>query len=190
MRITNPPPPSRAAQPKNYLEYQNGLTPILDGRHGPMQHLLSPPIEVYHPVFASFIKNARDQSQSPPIEIIRETTKLITSASEICVEEDARREKTRGHLAKILGRPLMQSVNPNRTSADHICIGKNSAALLIVDEKAELGTGNDPSVQVSFSYFEHWKFQKVCMLNTCLRYYVSDSPRRRFTIHVFVLRSS
>lgn len=172
MRTTSQLPPSYATQPRNYLQVQNGLTPILDGRHRSEQHLLSPPIEIYHPAFASFIRNARDHSRSPPIGIIRETTKLIASASEICVEEQMYPKSKCDHLAKILDRPLVQTIHQNRTSVpDHISVvpvGYNSAALLIVVEKAELGTDNDTSVQASFSYLKHWTSQIVCLDTFCL----------------------
>jgi len=74
---------------------------------------------------------------------------------------------TRGMLSKLLEYPAIQAVQLNKSSADHMmpysCRGEvlGTAALAIIEEKPELGTSGEGSVQGSFSFIQHWNDQRV-----------------------------
>ena len=78
-----------------------------------------------------------------------------------------RQMTTRGMLGKLLEYPAIQTVQLNKSSADHMmpysCKGDvlGTAALAIIEEKPELGTSGEGSVQGSFSFIQHWNDQKV-----------------------------
>ncbi|KJA23031.1 hypothetical protein HYPSUDRAFT_54653 [Hypholoma sublateritium FD-334 SS-4] len=67
-------------------------------------------------------------------------------------------------LRQLLGYGVVQTTQMDGSSADHIVlcdIGAGTpavdvAALVIIEEKGELGNKGDPSVQGSFSYIKHW----------------------------------
>jgi len=163
------PAPSLACLPKEYLNYQNGEYPILDGRCGQIPTPLAPPVTVFHPAFAYFIGASCDTTQTPPRDIVIATRDAMNAASRIQVSEADRRASTREFLSKILSCQGSQIVNSNRTVADHTFLyvrpnsPRDSTAIAIVEEKAELGTGGDPSVQSYFSYFQFWKDNEACI---------------------------
>ena len=77
-------------------------------------------------------------------------------------------------LRQLLAHGLTQTTQMDKSSADHIVlcsVGEGGpdpgvAALVIIEEKAELGYGGDPSVQGSFSFIEHLKEHLVRPLIT------------------------
>ncbi|KAK0458342.1 uncharacterized protein EV420DRAFT_1270498 [Desarmillaria tabescens] len=62
--------PSKCAKSTNYLDYQGGVTPILDGRYALRQTPIPPPIELYHRIFAYFQACSRDESLHIPVHVV------------------------------------------------------------------------------------------------------------------------
>ncbi|KAJ7241717.1 hypothetical protein B0H12DRAFT_42281 [Mycena haematopus] len=155
--------PSVNAQSRSYNAYQGQKIPLLDGRYNATKNTqtIAPPVELFHPVFASF--RARLEALTDvPEDIVRDTASLMRASSAIQVSEQPRTQNTRTCLAKILKQAFFQVVNLDRTSSDHIalCVDTvvhETAAAVIVEEKSELGAGgSEPSVQGSFSYMNFW----------------------------------
>ncbi|TBU36363.1 hypothetical protein BD309DRAFT_878497 [Dichomitus squalens] len=151
-----------SARPHDYRANQDGKVPILDGRYGGSGPLpVTPPVEVFHPAFASFVNDVANDKLLVPDDVVTTTASFMQSLSEIATLE-AERTNTRGMLKDLLDRVVIQTVNKNKSSADHIVVLNRreapfeQAVLAIVEEKGELGSGSDPSVQGSFSYIEHW----------------------------------
>ena len=159
--------PSVSSQPRNYKKHQGGDVPILDGRYDTLPTSAAVPVEVFHPAFAHFLALARDDTFQPPDDVVRLTADFIHSTSQIVVTESPRQMTTRGMLSKLLGYPAIQAVQLNKSSADHMmpysCRGEvlGTAALAIIEEKPELGTSGEGSVQGSFSFIQHWNDQRV-----------------------------
>ncbi|EKM50342.1 uncharacterized protein PHACADRAFT_264967 [Phanerochaete carnosa HHB-10118-sp] len=152
---------SQQCQPINYRAHQ--LTPcaILDGRRASSQTCICPPIELFHESFAQFRAIAFDDTHQPPEGVIVSTLELMKNASAIATSEAARSGSTRKMLGKLLNLPAVQTVDRNKNSPDHVMICScrqlsGTAALAIIEEKAELGTSGEGSVQGSFSYMSHW----------------------------------
>ncbi|RXW17797.1 hypothetical protein EST38_g8056 [Candolleomyces aberdarensis] len=155
--------PSVSSKPLNYLEFQNGPVPILDGRYGTTPNPIALPVEVHHPAFAEFSAVARDSVREPPDDIIDLTIQLMATSSRIVTTELDRQSATRDLLSKILRFPVIEAVNRNRSSAYYAATYSRSgsdpigaAALGIIEEKIDLGISGDPSTQGSFSYLQHW----------------------------------
>jgi hypothetical protein len=154
-----------------YREYQGGQFPILDGRYTPSENspaTQGPPIEIFHPIFAEFRALATDHTIEIPYKVISDTASLMRSASAIRPMEDNRTLSSRMALSSVLGRCFVQNTNPDRTSADHVALGTTKrfsrpepTALALVEEKGEMGTGGDPSVQGCFSYTKFWLGEDV-----------------------------
>ncbi|ESK88924.1 hypothetical protein Moror_13206 [Moniliophthora roreri MCA 2997] len=150
--------PSVAAEPINYNENQASDATLLDGRFNVSgNETVAPPIELYHPVFASFLSYARDKNLEVPEEVLCDTAELIRQCSAIDASEspDAGYRQT---LANILRTPVdIQVVHQDGTFSG--CTSplptpmNVSAAPYIVDFESHLGSsGFDPTVQLSFSY--------------------------------------
>ncbi|KAI3612074.1 proteinkinasesubdomain-containingproteinPKL/ccin9 [Moniliophthora roreri] len=154
--------PSVSSQPVNYKNIQSGAAPILDGRYGLQPNPIGVPVEIIHPAFAQFRALAADMSVQLPEDIVRLTAQLMVSASQISTIEAPRQEFTRGILTKLLSYGFTQTVNLNKTSSDHTCLYNRTeeplgvAAPGVVEEKAEMGTSGEASVQGSFSFLQHW----------------------------------
>ena len=163
---------SVSARSRNYRNNQDGGLPILDGRYGGNGPLpVAPPVEVFHPVFASFVADVADHNMQVPADVVTTTANFMRSLSEIAVSESSRTD-TRDALMDLLAAVVQQTVDKNTSSADQIINYNRTSApyqqavLAIVEEKAELGSGSDPSVQGSFSYIEHWisAYRKVGLI--------------------------
>ncbi|KAH9967790.1 hypothetical protein BGW80DRAFT_678631 [Lactifluus volemus] len=158
--------PSVSSQPRNYKKHQGGDVPILDGRYDTFPTSAAVPVEVFHPAFAHFLALARDDTFQPQDDVVQLTADFIHSTSQIVATESPRQMTTRGMLSKLLGYPAIQTVQLNKSSADHMmpysCRGEvlGTAALAIIEEKPELGTSGDGSVQGSFSFIQHWNDQR------------------------------
>jgi hypothetical protein len=159
--------PSVSSQPRNYKKHQGGDVPILDGRYDTHPTSAAVPVEVFHPAFAHFLSVARDDTFQPQGDVVQLTADFIHSTSQIVAPESLRQMTTRGMLSRLLGYPAIQTVQLNKSSADHLmpysCTGEvlGTAALAIIEEKPELGTSEDGSVQGSFSFIQHWNDQRV-----------------------------
>ncbi|KAL0957305.1 hypothetical protein HGRIS_001115 [Hohenbuehelia grisea] len=86
----------------------------------------------------------------------------MMSPSQIKTGESMRQSSTRALLSELLAHGLTQTVNKDQSSADHsITQGRTETPFgcsspLIIEEKPELGTGGDCSVQASFSFQSTW----------------------------------
>ncbi|KAE9382671.1 hypothetical protein BT96DRAFT_798442, partial [Gymnopus androsaceus JB14] len=113
---------------------------ILDGRFSDKPEepgTAAPPIQIYDPVFGSFLKRVNDNDEVPD-KILRSTAELLRSASTIKTAESPRDSE-------------------NLTSADYMLAQHTpfnvNAAPIMAEVKSELGSGgSDPSVQSGFSY--------------------------------------
>ncbi|KAK7677279.1 hypothetical protein QCA50_019780 [Cerrena zonata] len=156
------PTPSVSAQPPKYAQFQRGPTAIFDGRYTGSSLRMAIPIELYHPVFAAFLADAFDQNIQPPEDIICQTAKIMHVTSEIATAEQQQQRVTREFLVDILDHGIQQIVNSNKTSPDHFAphacrmAPVSIAALAFFEEKPELGSGGEGSVQGSFSYLKYW----------------------------------
>ena len=169
--MTNRSSPCVSARSRNYRHNQDGQLPILDGRYGGNGPLpVAPPIEVFHPAFASFVADLADHNMQVPADVVTTTANFMRSLSEIAVSEGSRTD-TRSALTDLLAAVVQQTVN-HKSSTDHIIVFNRTSApyqqavLAVVEEKGELGSGLDPSVQGSFSYIEHWisAYRKVGLI--------------------------
>ncbi|KAJ2913992.1 hypothetical protein MD484_g6413, partial [Candolleomyces efflorescens] len=155
--------PSVLSKPVEYHEFQGGVAPILDGRYCRTQSTVGPPVEIYHPAFAHFIAVSRDEAIEPPQDILDSTIKLMNASSRIVTSEGGRQPTTHDLLMKILNSTATQTAPFNISSSDdtveHIREGPTlpgAAALVVIEERGELGTSGEGSVQGSFSYLQHW----------------------------------
>ncbi|PCH37406.1 hypothetical protein WOLCODRAFT_84409 [Wolfiporia cocos MD-104 SS10] len=146
----------------NYHTHQSGIFAILDGRYGDSPNTIAPPVEIYHPVFASFVAEDRDDTLGLPTDFVQKVAKLLRTVSQIATIERSREATTRSLLSDLLNLTIVQMVNRNSTSADYIVTYHRgsqplgAAAIAIVEEKDELGSSGDASVQGSLAFIEHW----------------------------------
>ncbi|KAI0752049.1 hypothetical protein C8Q74DRAFT_1308285 [Fomes fomentarius] len=153
--------PSVSAQPPHYFTRQSSDAPILDGRYASSILGVAAPVEVSHPAFATFLGCANDASLSVPDDVVKTTAQFMLCQSQIATAEKLRRD-TRKHLKKLVGYSVGQKLNWYGTSSDHIMTlalevePYEQASLALIEEKAELGTSGEGSVQGSFSYYEYW----------------------------------
>ncbi|TFK20558.1 hypothetical protein FA15DRAFT_646854 [Coprinopsis marcescibilis] len=159
--------PSTSSTPENYQRFQAGDAPILDGRYGAPDapNDLGLPVEIYHSAFARFLALAGDTTAELPQDVLGVTVELMQAASQIVPLDEDRQDTTRGILSTLLKATIGELVDggTTRTSDDHAMVHYTrvseplgNAAIVIVQETAELGTGGEPSVQGSFAYLQHW----------------------------------
>ena len=93
----------------------------------------------------------------------------MNAVSRIQVDEAARYPSTREFLKEILLCIDIQVNDSEQTAADHLFTytrkspPTGAATVVIAEEKTELGSGGDPSVQSYFSYLRFWKDNKACI---------------------------
>ena len=154
--------PSQNCRPPDYYRYQDGPTPILDGRYANHPNTIALPVEDFHSAFACFVAQHKVERLQPPEEFVRKCCQYMDATSKIGTDEKRRESDTRQLLSNLLSATFTQLVNEDRTSANHTMVYSRDkaplglAALAIVEEKTELGTGGDGSVQGSFTYTQHW----------------------------------
>lgn len=154
--------PSKNAQSRQYRAYQAGPAPILDGRYASSPNPVTMPVELFHPAFATFLAIAGDDTRQPSEDVIDGTVKLMKTASQIGTSEALRQPESSQILTQLLDYPVMQSLNQNETVADHAVVHsrlvdpKGTALLCVCEEKLEIGSSGDATVQGSFSYCQHW----------------------------------
>ncbi len=114
-------------------------------------------------------------------ELIDQTAELMRSASGIATREKSRQTPTRTHLSEILTRALTQCVNTDLSSSDHIILHDRrktpveAAALAIVEEKSELGSGGcDVSIQGGCSYLAFWRSADVSAVHLSFHIVISS----------------
>lgn len=156
-------PPEAVNSENYYLNQENDEKCIINGHYAQGSPLrIALPIELFHPVFAKFKTKRTDDTTPLPPDFLRHVAKFTNEVSQISTEESERACRTRNSLRAILNHSVVKFVNLNGTSADHIIANTNlprfanDAALAIIEEEVELGTGLDLSVRCAFSYNEHW----------------------------------
>ena len=139
---------------------------ILDGRFAEEQNPIPPPIEIFHPVFAAFVAESRDPNLEVPESLVQQIPEFMRRVSNICTKEGSRYLDTRELLTKLLGVPIRPLILENRYTPDHGFVYSRAngdpignTAVAIIEERSELGSGNDAVVQCSFSYREYWAQQ-------------------------------
>ncbi|KAJ7596060.1 hypothetical protein C8J56DRAFT_1043162 [Mycena floridula] len=162
--------PSISAESTSYAATQGAKYAIRDGRYNPASPIptVAPVIDIYHPVFAQFRAKLRSPiSPTLPFELRAKTAEMMRFCSGIQIMENPRTEPTRSVLSRILESPLLKSVNVDMSAADHVVLSLKTkvnqmAALVIVEEKGELGSGgSEPSVQGTFSWLKFWVAELV-----------------------------
>jgi hypothetical protein len=156
--------PSDRSQASNYWEVQNEGPLIVDGRYVTTPCLVAVPIEVYHPSFAVFRALANSRSLDPDESTVLHTAELMRVASQIATSSSARETPARMILGKLLSYTFVETASKYEMTSDQasltICkepaIPLGDALLAVIEEKAELRTSGDPSIQGSFSYIRHW----------------------------------
>ena len=133
----------------------------MDGRYAHKPNTIPLPIEIYHSAFAAFAAESRDPNLAVPDDFVQKISQLMLFVSQISVLESPRQERTREKLQELLGFAATPLRSASGSAPDHGIVSTQpgmigSAALAIVEEKSELGSGNDPVVQGSFSYLAHW----------------------------------
>ncbi|PCH34830.1 hypothetical protein WOLCODRAFT_139601 [Wolfiporia cocos MD-104 SS10] len=153
------PSPSIAAQPREYYNFQNGVSPILDGRYASV----AAPIVIYDPVFATFIANVNSSEPVDDDDLVRQTEKFMESVSEIRCAENESYTSNRVGLQRILEAALeSMATHTDGPESDHIIpyireVGpREAAALGIIEEKAEVDKSGDAAVQAEFYYRLYW----------------------------------
>ncbi|PCH34823.1 hypothetical protein WOLCODRAFT_155474 [Wolfiporia cocos MD-104 SS10] len=159
------PSPSVAAQPREYYNFQNGVSPILDGRYASISRRppVAAPIVIYDPVFATFIANVNSSEPVDDDDLVRQTEKFMESVSEIRCAENESYTSNRVGLKRILEVALeSMATDTDGPESDHIIPyirevePREAAALGIIEEKAEVDKSGDAAVQAEFYYRLYW----------------------------------
>ena len=158
-KISKAKPPSEAAKSNNYVNYQKSL-PIHDGRYaiGSSTSTVGLPIELYHPVFATFLDDVANDKLKVPDDVLAATTRLMTVLSALHPSETTRKHALTKPLFHALGMPFISLTNSDSMNPDGTIITtlgspiSESVALLIREDKREIGDGGcDPTIQASLS---------------------------------------
>ncbi|TRM63414.1 hypothetical protein BD626DRAFT_271443 [Schizophyllum amplum] len=175
--------PSASCKPRKYKDIQAGPTALLDGRYGgSYPNSAALPIEVLHPAFATFNAITSDLNHHLDKDILIATKKLMVAASQVVALETDRSETTHTLLSDLLNVTLHQTTSVDRSAGDYIgTYTRNEeptgpATLVIVEEKAELGSSDDPAVKAEFSYLQHWSAkstQKLANATSCPSFIVA-----------------
>lgn len=102
-----------------------------------------------------------------PDDVVRQTARIMEAASLIVTHEAYCERSIRRLLADLLGYGVDQIANHHKTSVNHIAaISRDKqpaelAALVIAEEKSELGWLGDPSVEGPLSYLAFWSDSSV-----------------------------
>lgn len=119
------------------------------------------PVELFHPASATFLAIAGDDTRQPSEDVLHATVKFMKTASQIATGEVCQPASTI-LLRELLGYPLIESVNTNKSVAEHTMLHmrsvdpKGSALLCVCEEQMESVASGDATVQGSFSYIQHW----------------------------------
>ena len=163
--------PSESAKSTEYQAYQHEF-PIYDGRYDVKKptRTISPPIQLFHPVFAHFLDDICDSGGAlvVPDEVGRATVRYMHASSGIYDSEAHRRRNTGPLLREILGMGMSNVVNTDGTSSDGLVevslVGDwhESVAALLREDKRDFGDGgSDPSIQAGLSMARYWAQPEV-----------------------------
>src|SRR5271163_5267977 len=109
--------PSSCSKSGYYREFQCSL-PIFDGRYNLdySTSTVGPSIEIYHPAFASFMDDIRNNHYEVPIPTLKATSKLMVAISALHSTERTRTENITRHLSDAISYGSVESHNPDRTA--------------------------------------------------------------------------
>jgi hypothetical protein len=153
--------PSQGAKSTGYQKTQaNEATAIYDGRRVPGISTTSPPIEIFHPIFAQFIHIVNDPHVQPMADDLKDVQELMYYLSEVFSSEKDYSQGLRQRLHKILRGYVLQTSNPDGTIPDGtitLLIGNARIVILVLELKREVGEGgSDPAHQASLSLRRSW----------------------------------
>ncbi|KAL6301273.1 hypothetical protein BKA93DRAFT_798376 [Sparassis latifolia] len=168
---TKYPAPSMGAKVSEFRKLQaNSETRIKNGR--PLDYT-SPPISIYHPVFAEFPDHAADPSTIPSADILKATHEIFQFSSEFYTDEPQRQNKISELFCELLG----MSVHPmspgdgscNDGAVVAFCPVFNTNALCaIVQYKLEMGLGGtDAAVQGTLGFAKWQQLQGWASVCCC-----------------------
>lgn len=136
-RILKAQAPADAAKSSNYTKSQLAYS-ICDGRYkvNAPRTSVSLPIQLFHPAFAHFLDNTKNDNFLFPDDIIRQTAEYMIAATAIYPSEEARRNALTPLLRSILDVEIVTMLNEDKTSPDGVVeLGKTPArSLLLVKE--------------------------------------------------------
>jgi hypothetical protein len=145
--------PRQAAKPLNVGKTQRGYNScaIYNGR--PLG-LTGPPIQIYHPVFTTFIKDSLDATAELTHELLDVAVKLVNVSVAHYINEDQRRKA----LVEVLGPadyiPTLSSEFTLGSGINSTHAGEGQQVpFQILELKNEIGAGgSDPITQAEFAY--------------------------------------
>jgi hypothetical protein len=152
--------PSDSIKSSHYRSFQETPHPIYDGRYvtdSPIS-TLAPPVELFHPVFASFLDAVNNTSLEVPLAILNATSRLMDIASRLHETEAERKSALEDLLSLAISQPFSLHSNVDRTRSDGVgklFIGSpiNEEAILVLrEDKCKSGEGGDPVRQSNFSW--------------------------------------
>lgn len=163
---------------------------IYDGRciQTPPFVTIAPPIELFHPIFGIFRRQANDPGVQPTNEDLINVQEFMHAASTIYTNESDRAQQYRTLLPKILQATVHQEPNDDGTRADGVHMVDLEGVripLLIMVLQPELGEGGcDPSIQAGIFMRQSWIQNNVNLalyqpeyLSHCARFTASRSPQ-------------
>ena len=169
----------------------NPVTAIHDGRGPADQHNQSPPIRIYHPMFAKYEAGLSSANvDKRDLEVTRELCTLLTRTD--TGWENRRNILIRQVLTKFFGVPFQVVQNDDQTVADGaymIQIGSVDLPVIIVELKRWFGEGgSDPFIQAELIFLRYWAQESVrhiscwlvdvclCIVQRCKFCYQSHCP--------------
>ena len=157
-----PPVPSHGAKSKNFVRAQASLeTAIYDGFYNPNRWVptIAPPIQVFHPVFNSFLRAISDPNLVPHPEVLKSVSHFMDKATSV-IPEYAKNTDLRELLSNILNIPLVQELVKEGRSADtvyHVRVENTLVPVLVVENKRSIGEGGcDTLIQAEYSCINMW----------------------------------
>jgi len=155
--------PSQGAKSTGYRVTQGDDAQVIyDGRWAwdGISSTISPPIQLYHPVFDEFLYLANSPDTQPTAKDLRDVYEFMWFLSEVGRSENKLGEGLRARLTNILGFTIHEETIFHRTRPDGVItvqIGNTRILTLIIELKRELGEGGcDPSIQVSLTMRRSW----------------------------------
>jgi hypothetical protein len=113
--------PSISAKSQEYRRYQCN-SPIYDGRYDANDptDTIAPPIQLFHPAFAHFLDDVKNNDLPVPEDVIRVTVEYMRNSSGIYGSEDQRTAALQSVLEDALGVKIVKRVNADASKADGV----------------------------------------------------------------------
>jgi len=160
---TRGPSPSQGAKSTGYRAIQSDDAQVIyDGRWAwdGISSTISPPIQLYHPVFDQFLYLANSPDTRPTAKDLEDVYEFMWYVSEVGRKESRPGGGLHTRLMNILESEIHEETNLDGSRPDGaitLQIGNTRIMTLIMELKQELGEGDcDPSMQVSLSMRRSW----------------------------------